>query len=930
MIVKDEVQAIKAMWQSVKGIIDEWVLVDTGSTDGTVKVAQGLGAKVIEKGDAFCEVLTTEHVAFFAQYGIEVKEGEKLFNFGKARTFSFQQATGDFILWLDADDILVGRDTLRRIIEGNLDPNQQLGLHMLYEYEFDAYRNPIVCHYRERVVPNNKSFKWVGRIHEIIVPDLETQYIRVLPEDSKVIHNAQEFNKNSALRNAKALLLDLYEQGDQPDPRTQMQLAEVLKLLGQQDKATGLYEKYMEHSGWDEERCLVATRLAKQYILKNDFHKALDWAYRAVRERPDFPIGYSTLAQCYFGMDEVEHAERFSRLTLDTPQPDTVIFTNDKEIHYIPCYILANIYLHIGRVKDALAMCIEALKYEPLNQELLRIKHTCQVMLREAEVVQAYGKATEYLRDCGEIKKALRVIEDSPNTIKDDPRIRGIKHELEGELAKRSKTWVSDKKRLKAGDAIDIQYKLLDVDLKRFDCKTILLVSNEPLLAMGLKSTGYTVKRVINFEKVHEEYDAVFFDHNLHYEPELLEEGQKFATKLVALSVPNKSTNAVIACDTNMVKKWLGNAAWNIMPLENGIIYASAINKEREAQSITFFAGGESTEPWGPFSHLDGVGGSEEATIYLTRELASLGYRVVVVNNYPHHCMVEGVEWQHYSSFDSTKELDMLVLWRSPHYLDKFNLKAKNVMLWMHDVPLDYQFTPERVAQINKIIVLSKYHRSLLPQFPDEKFFISQNGVDVRQFNQKVERDLNKIIYTSSYDRGLEHMFKIWPDVKKQFPNASLHIFYGWGTFDKLRTEEKHRKWKSWMIEQFKLDGVHEHGRIGQEELAKEFLSAGVFAYPCHFEEISCISAMKAQVGGCIPLTTDYAALAETNLFPDWQVKGNPKKDEKVMESFKGKLITALGTNVDRYQISLEARGKFNWHIVAEEWSKEIKQLCLS
>jgi len=36
------------------------------------------------------------------------------------------------------------------------------------------------------------------------------------------------------------------------------------------------------------------------------------------------------------------------------------------------------------------------------------------------------------------------------------------------------------------------------------------------------------------------------------------------------------------------------------------------------------------------------------------------------------------------------------------------------------------------------------------------------------------------VIYTSSYDRGLEHLLKMWPDVKKAVPDAELHIFYGW------------------------------------------------------------------------------------------------------------------------------------------------------
>ena len=39
------------------------------------------------------------------------------------------------------------------------------------------------------------------------------------------------------------------------------------------------------------------------------------------------------------------------------------------------------------------------------------------------------------------------------------------------------------------------------------------------------------------------------------------------------------------------------------------------------------------------------------------------------------------------------------------------------------------------------------------------------------------------VIYTSSYDRGLEHLLKMLPDVKKAVPDAELHVFYGWDLF---------------------------------------------------------------------------------------------------------------------------------------------------
>jgi len=48
-----------------------------------------------------------------------------------------------------------------------------------------------------------------------------------------------------------------------------------------------------------------------------------------------------------------------------------------------------------------------------------------------------------------------------------------------------------------------------------------------------------------------------------------------------------------------------------------------------------------------------------------------------------------------------------------------------------------------------------------------------------------VVRQQNRIIYASSYDRGLESVLRNWKEVKTAVPNAELHIFYGWNTYDR-------------------------------------------------------------------------------------------------------------------------------------------------
>ena len=189
-------------------------------------------------------------------------------------------------------------------------------------------------------------------------------------------------------------------------------------------------------------------------------------------------------------------------------------------------------------------------------------------------------------------------------------------------------------------------------------------------------------------------------------------------------------------------------------------------------------------------------------------------------------------------------------------------------------------------------------------------------------------RDNKTIAYGSSYDRGLEHLLKMWPDIIKEVPEAKLRIFYGWTLFDKIMANNPERMaWKEKMNELMKQPGITHLGRISHGACQVEFENAGIWAYPTHFGEISCITAMRAQALGAIPVVVSYAALEETVQYGA-KVDGDIYEPE-VYEKFKKVLITLLKDDKNQKKIRVAmmkwAKGQFAWSKVAKQWDTEFR-----
>jgi glycosyltransferase involved in cell wall biosynthesis len=281
----------------------------------------------------------------------------------------------------------------------------------------------------------------------------------------------------------------------------------------------------------------------------------------------------------------------------------------------------------------------------------------------------------------------------------------------------------------------------------------------------------------------------------------------------------------------------------------------------------------ESFGQWDPSNIQTGLPGSEECVVYASKELANRGHRVTVYMDPPEDSVwnspFSNPSWLNANTFDNNNIIyDIIILWRF-YASNKYHSRAYKVFGWYHDGIISkknaYVF-----PEFDGVLLLSNYHLSqfnyVFVNFHQMLTKICGNGVLHEQFENPMNITNNHSIgYFSNYARGLYILLKIWPNIINIYPDATLDICYGRQTWGTMSNEDLNTVVE--LIEKYKSIGVTEHGKIGHQALADIMQQTSIWAYPCNElgeSETFCITAVKCQLAGCIPVTTRIGALNET------------------------------------------------------------------
>lgn len=348
MIMKNEAEVIARCLDSVKDVVDEIILVDTGSTDNTVEIAK--------------------------RYTNKIYHFKWIDDFSAARNFSFDKCTGDFILWLDLDDCIYPEDAQKI---KSLDLSDKELIVCNYEYAHDEFGNSICTVPRERIIKRSLGLKWEEPIHEYI-PLKGKMFI----SDISIHH----FKKGGTSERNINILKRIVEQRPE-DSRNIYYLGKELLDFGHTEEGVAQLEEFVKRSDGFWEDIYTAHFLLAKIHMEKDENKFKYHFFESMKIEGRQAELYFTMGQYWERKGLFDRAIQWYEFCTVIERPKELLGTFHPEYYtWLPCLQLCVCYNSIGNLKKAYEWNQKAMDYRPEDPRMKHNKAVLEAAMFEEKV----------------------------------------------------------------------------------------------------------------------------------------------------------------------------------------------------------------------------------------------------------------------------------------------------------------------------------------------------------------------------------------------------------------------------------------------------------------------------------------------------------------------------------------------------------------
>ncbi len=330
MIVKNEEAVLERCLRSASPVVDEIIVVDTGSDDTTKEIAR--------------------------QFTEKVYDFPWIDDFSAARNFSFSKAEMDYCFWLDADDVLELEDQSALLeLKGTLDCDVVMMRYQVGSLSF----------YRERLLRRSCGFLWEGAVHEAITPRGSVMYSEI------TVHHRKEQCADPS-RN-----LRIYEKqvakGIRLNLRDRLYYARELTYHQRDREAIPLLEGVLQEEGWVETLLEACRLLSGCYLRIGEERKAfasLLYGFSLDLPRAEFCCD---LGDLFLGQKNYATAVYWYHRALDRVPPErNGGFIQRDRYGIYPALQLCVCYDRMGNRKEAIFWNERAADFEPEHPSVKR------------------------------------------------------------------------------------------------------------------------------------------------------------------------------------------------------------------------------------------------------------------------------------------------------------------------------------------------------------------------------------------------------------------------------------------------------------------------------------------------------------------------------------------------------------------------------